>query len=60
MSGVARPGPQQEERLARYRAGAMPASERAAFEREALADDALAEALYSEESLEAQIGRAHV
>jgi hypothetical protein len=45
--------PQQEERLARYRAGVMPAAERAEFEREVLASDALCEALYGEESLDA-------
>lgn len=43
----------REQQLARYRAGAMSASERAAFETQALADDALAEALYSELSLDA-------
>jgi hypothetical protein len=42
----------QEERLARYRAGTLSAAEREAFEREVLASDALAEALYSEQSLE--------
>ncbi|MFN8588202.1 MAG: hypothetical protein U0704_10430 [Candidatus Eisenbacteria bacterium] len=49
------PGPlddRSEELLARYRAGAMTAAERAAFEREALADDALSEALYSELALD--------
>lgn len=45
--------PEQEERLARYRAGAMAADERAAFEREAAASGALLEALYVEESLDA-------
>ncbi|MGH7740986.1 MAG: hypothetical protein ACRENS_03075 [Candidatus Eiseniibacteriota bacterium] len=45
--------PQHEERLARYRAGAMGDSERAAFEGEALADDALFEALYREGALDA-------
>lgn len=53
------PGPlddRREELLARYRAGALSEAERAAFEREALGDDALAEALYSELSLDA-IGR---
>lgn len=45
--------PEQEERLARYRAQAMPAAEREAFEREVLANDALAEALYSEQLLDA-------
>jgi hypothetical protein len=44
--------PEQEEALARYRAGAMSAAERAAFEREALASDALSEALYAEVSLD--------
>lgn len=43
----------REQRLARYRAGAMVEAERRAFEAEALADDALAEALYSELSLDA-------
>lgn len=45
--------PEQEERLARYRAGAMSDDERAAFEWEALSSDALAEALYGEISLDA-------
>jgi hypothetical protein len=44
--------PGAEERLARYRAGAMDPAEREAFEREVLASDALAEALYSEQSLD--------
>ena len=44
--------PEQEERLALYRAGAMSAAERVAFEREALASDALSEALYAEVSLD--------
>ena len=44
--------PEQEERLARYRAGAMAPEERAAFEREAAASEALLEALYVEESLD--------
>lgn len=43
----------REQQLARYRAGAMSASEREAFETQALADDTLAEALYSELSLDA-------
>lgn len=46
-----RPG--DEERLARYRAGAMTAEERRAFEEAALGDDALAEALYLEEAWDA-------
>ena len=45
--------PVQEERLARYRAGAMGDDERATFEREAVRDEALLEALYVEESLDA-------
>jgi hypothetical protein len=45
--------PEQEERLARYRAGAMAPEARAAFEHEALADEALAEALYAEVELDA-------
>jgi hypothetical protein len=44
---------QQEERLARYRAGAMSAAQRAEFEREILASEALSEALYGETSLDA-------
>lgn len=45
--------PEQEELLARYRAGAMPADERAAFERQVVASEALSEALYAEVSLDA-------
>ena len=45
--------PELEERLARYRAGGMDEPERAAFESEVLANDALAEALYREVSLDA-------
>lgn len=45
--------PEQEERLARYRAGAMTADERAAFERQVVASEALSEALYAEVSLDA-------
>ena len=41
-----------EERLARYRSGAMNPDDRAAFEREVLADEALAEALYGEIALD--------
>jgi hypothetical protein len=44
--------PEQEERLARYRAGAMSEAERAAFEREVLASDALSGELYAEGSLD--------
>jgi hypothetical protein len=40
--------PEQAERLARYRAGAMDAAERTAFEREVLESAALAEALRRE------------
>jgi len=40
------------ERLERYRAGRMLPEERAAFERDVLADDALAEALYAAGALE--------
>jgi len=43
----------QEDALARYRSGTMPAAERAVFEREVLANDVLAEALYSEQGLDA-------
>lgn len=50
--------PEQEERLARYRAGALAPAEREAFERELLASDALAEALYGEESLQAVVADA--
>lgn len=49
------PGPLDERRealLARYRSGALSPAERTEFEREALADDALAEALYSETLLD--------
>lgn len=42
----------QEIRLARYRAGALAHPEREAFERELLESDALAEALYAEQSLD--------
>lgn len=45
--------PDQEERLARWRAGAMGGAERTAFEREMLASDTLAEAAYREASLDA-------
>jgi hypothetical protein len=45
--------PEQEEQLARYRAGAMSAAERTEFEREAVASDALSEALYREASFDA-------
>jgi hypothetical protein len=48
--------PADEERLARYRASAMSAGERQAFERDTLASDALSEALYREEALDA-LGR---
>lgn len=41
----------QAERLERYRAGRMTAAEREAFERDSLADDTLAGALYSAEAL---------
>lgn len=40
------------ERLERYRAGRMLPEEREAFERDVLADDALAEAFYAAEALE--------
>lgn len=53
MSAGDRLTPEQEEQLGRYRAGALPAAEREAFEREVLADPDLAEALYSELSLDA-------
>jgi len=43
---------EQELQLARYRAGAMSSPERAAFEQALLASDALAEALYAEQSLD--------
>lgn len=43
---------QDEERLARYRAGAMSPVEREAFEHSALSDDALAEALWAEVALD--------
>lgn len=48
-----RPGPTEDqvERLARYRAGAMSASERQAFEREAVTDGAFMDALYAEQLL---------
>ena len=49
--------PGVEERLARYRAGDLTPDDRAAFEREVLADDALAEALYAELSLDAVSAR---
>lgn len=50
--------PADEERLARYRAGAMPPAEREAFERDALADEALSEAIYREASFDALGGAA--
>jgi hypothetical protein len=43
---------EQEERLALYRAGALGAEARAAFEREVLESEALAEELYAEIALE--------
>ena len=45
--------PPEEERLARYRSGAMSEPERAEFERGILRSDALAEMLYSEQALDA-------
>lgn len=44
---------EQEERLARWRAGEMDAAERAAFERDVLGSDALAEAAYREAAFDA-------
>jgi hypothetical protein len=49
--------PRDEERLARYRAGTMAPQERRAFEQDTLASDALSEALYGEEVMDA-LGRA--
>lgn len=45
----------QAERLGRYRARGLAPAEREAFERKALADDALAAALYEDEALEALV-----
>ncbi len=45
------------ETLGRYRAGRLSPAEREAFERELLADDALASALYEDESLDALVRR---
>lgn len=53
MSEPTRLGPELEERLARYRAGALTAAEREAFEREVLGSDVLAEELYAELELDA-------
>lgn len=53
MSPMEPLSPREEERLARYRASAMAERERAEFEREVLESDALAEALYGEQSLDA-------
>jgi hypothetical protein len=50
--------PEQEERLADYLSGGMPATERLRFEQEALADDGLSAALYREVSLDASIAAA--
>ncbi len=44
---------EQEERLARWRAGEMDAAERAAFERDVRGSDALAEAAYREAAFDA-------
>ncbi len=55
MSGRPVLSPEAEERLARYRAGAMTTEERRAFEMAALADDTLAEALYFEEAWDAAL-----
>jgi hypothetical protein len=44
--------PEQEERLARYRAGGLTPEERAAFEREVAESEVLAEELYAELALE--------
>ncbi len=45
------PTPEQADRLARYVSGELSGEERAALEREILADDALADALYGELAL---------
>ncbi len=46
---------EQEERLARWRAGEMSEAERATFEREMLASDALSEAAYREAGFDALV-----
>lgn len=52
MSQTVELSPADEERLARYRSGAMSAAERESFERDAVTSAPLAEALYREASFD--------